>query len=198
MNIRSIKFKLIALMAISLLVMAVSIVAISLSKASTALIQSNMAVLDAVKESKKDHVVDFLTSLKLVLLSKSTDAATVETMWSLEDSFLELEDETVFDIDAIKKELIQHYNNEYLNKVNYKMKASPQRRQTQDYLPRSVSGQIAQYLYIVDNEHPVGEKYKLNINKNKMVEYSKNHIEIHSAYVKLLQNFGLYDVFFSE
>ena len=53
MNIRSIKFKLITLMAASLLVIAVSIVTISVQKASTALVQSNMALLDAVKESKK-------------------------------------------------------------------------------------------------------------------------------------------------
>ena len=197
MNIKSIKFKLITLMAVSLLVIAVSIVTISLSKASSALIQTNMAVLDAVKESKKAHVTDFLTSLELLLLSKATDAATVETMWALEDSFLELEDEEedVFDKEKITKELLNHYETQYLNKVNYKMKDSPYKRETLDYLPQTLSGKIAQYLYIIDNQYPVGEKQKLSINKNTMVEYSKNHIEIHKAYVELAENFGLYNIF---
>jgi len=151
MNIKSIKFKLIALVAVSLLVIAASIVTISLSKASEALVQSNMALLDAVKESKEDHIVDFLESIKLLILSKSSDMATVETIWAMEDTFMELEDLEGLSLENVQKSLTKHYENEYLNRVNYKMKDSNQRRETKEYLPKSVSGQIAQFLYIVDN-----------------------------------------------
>lgn len=195
MNIRSIKFKLIALMAVSLLVIAVSIVTISLTKTSEALVQSNMALLDAVKESKKDHIIDFLTSIKLLILSKASDMATVETIWALEDSFMELEEIEGLSMDRVRSSLLKHYDTEYLNDVNYKMKGSSQRRPTQEYMPKSASGQVAQYLYIVDNINPVGEKEKLSMNKNYEAEYSKNHIEIHKAYTQLLKNFGLYDIF---
>ncbi len=195
MNVKSIKFKLIALMAVSLLVIAVSIVSISLSKTSDALVQSNMALLDAVKESKADHIIDFLTSIKLLILSKSSDMATVETIWALEDSFLALEEIEGLSTEKVRSSLLNHYDNEYLNHINYKMKDSSQRRATKDYLPKSTSGQIAQFLYIADNEHKVGEKEKLAMNKNYESEYSKNHIEIHKAYTQLLKNFGLYDIF---
>ena len=195
MNVKSIKFKLIALMAVSLLVIAVSIVTISLSKASQALVQSNMALLDAVKESKKDHIIDFLTSIKLLILSKSSDMATVETIWTLDDSFQELESTEGLSLDKIESSLLSHYENEYLNRVNYKMKDSSQRRPTKEYLPKNKSGQVAQFLYITDNPNKVGEKEKLSMNKNYDNEYSKNHIEIHKAYVELLKNFGLYDIF---
>ena len=195
MNIKSIKFKLIALMAVSLLVIAVSIVTISLSKTSEALVQSNMALLDAVKESKTDHIVDFLTSIKLLILSKSSDMATAETIWALEESFQALEETKGLSIDKVTSSLLKHYDTEYLNLVNYKMKNSMQRRPTKEYLPKSDSGKIAQFLYIVDNANKVGEKEKLSMNKNYLNEYSKNHIEIHKAYTQLLQNFGLYDIF---
>jgi methyl-accepting chemotaxis protein len=195
MNIKSIKFKLIALVAVSLLVIAASIVTISLSKASEALVQSNMALLDAVKESKEDHIVDFLESIRLLILSKSSDMATVETIWAMEDTFMELEEIEGLSLEKVESSLTKHYENEYLNLVNYKMKDSNQRRETKEYLPKSVSGQIAQFLYIVDNENPVGEKEKLAMNKNYEAEYSKNHIEIHKAYSELLKNFGLSDIF---
>lgn len=195
MNIKSIKFKLLTLMAVSLLVIAVSIVTISLSRASDALVQSNMALLDAVKESKKDHIVDFLTSIKLLILSKSSDMAVVETIWSLEDSFQELEETEGLSIEKVHSSLLQHYENEYLNLVNYKVKDSSQRRPTQEYLPKNANAQIAQFLYIADNANKVGEKEKLSINNNYKNEYSKNHIEIHKAYVQLQKNFELDDIF---
>ncbi len=182
-------------MAVSLLVIAVSIVTISLSKASEALVQSNMALLDAVKESKKDHIVDFLTSIKLLILSKSSDMATVETIWALEDSFMELENTEGLSLGKVESTLLKHYENEYLNHVNYKMKNSSQRRPTKEYLPKNINAQVAQFLYIADNPNKLGEKEKLSMNKNYDNEYSKNHIEIHKAYVQLLKNFGLYDIF---
>ena len=121
--------------------------------------------------------------------------ATVETLWALDDSFQELEEIEGLSHGKIREALLRHYDSEYLTKVNYQMKGAPQRRETKDYLPKSLSGQAAQYLYIIDNVYPVGEKEKLQMNKNIDVEYSKNHIEIHQAYTKLLNNFGLYDIF---
>ncbi len=164
-------------MAVSLLVIAVSIVTISLSKASEALVQSNMALLDAVKESKKDHIVDFLTSIKLLILSKSSDMATVETIWALEDSFMELENTEGLSLGKVESTLLKHYESEYLNHVNYKMKNSSQRRPTKEYLPKNINAQVAQFLYIADNPNKLGEKENLSMNKNYDNEYSKNHIE---------------------
>ena len=195
MNVKSIKFKLIGLMAVSLLVIAVGIVTISLSKASDALVESNMALLDAVKESKKDHIVDFLTTIKLLILSKAGDMATAESIWALDDSFQELEDIEGLSLKKVESSLLKHYETEYLNHVNYNMKDSAPKRPTKEYLPHSTSGQVAQFLYIVDNANKLGEKQKLAMNKNYMMEYSKNHIEIHKAYSELLKNFELYDIF---
>ena len=195
MNIKSIKFKLITLVAVSLLVITVGVVSTSLSKASSALVKSNMDLLDAVKESKKDHIKDFFKSIELLLTSKASDIATVESLWSLDDSFQELEEIEGLSHETIQKALVKHYDDEFLNRVNYKMKDAPAKRETKEYLPKGLSGQAAQYLYMVDNTNPVGEKQKLAFNKNFDIEYSKNHIEVHGSYTTLLKNFSLYDIF---
>jgi methyl-accepting chemotaxis protein len=194
MNMKSIKFKVIALMAVSLLVMTVSIMTISISRASDSLVKSNMALLDAVKESKKEHIMDFFSSIENLLRSRTADSATVQSMWALDESFQELEEIDVSK-EAIKAALIKHYNNEYINKINFDIKGAKPKKSTEDYLPKSFSAQIAQYLYIVENEHKVGEKDKLIMSKKFKEEYSTNHVQIHPVYKQILDNYGLYDIF---
>nr|WP_321268015.1 methyl-accepting chemotaxis protein [uncultured Sulfurimonas sp.] len=195
MNIKSIKFKVIGLMAISLLVMAISIMTISISRASDSLIKSNMALLDAVKESKKEHLVDFFHSIENLLLSRTADSATVQAMWSLDESFQELEELSDISNDSIKEKLLQHYKNEYINKINFNIKGSNPKKETKDYLPKNTNSQIAQFLYIVDNENPLGKKDKLMMNKKYNDAYSTNHVQVHPAYKQILDNYGFYDIF---
>jgi methyl-accepting chemotaxis protein len=194
MNFASIKVKLIVLVGLSLLVLGISVVSIALTRASDSLVQSNMALLDAVKESKKEHSIDFFKTVEFLLISKSTDAATVESLWALDESFEMLEDLDVSH-EKVENELTKHYENEYLNRINFKMKDALTQRKTSEYIPKSTSAQMAQYLYILDNESPIGQKDKLKMNKNHDDSYSKNHVEIHSAYRAMVQNFGLYDIF---
>jgi len=195
MNIKSIKFKVILLMAISLLVIALSIMTISITRASDSLIKSNMALLDAVKESKKEHLEDFFSSLENLLLSRTADSATVQAMWSLDEGFQELEELKDISNDAIKEKLLAHYKNEYINKINFNIKASEPKKSAKEYLPKSINAQIAQYLYIVDNENSLEQKNKLVMNKKHGDEYSSNHVQVHPAYKQILQNYGLYDIF---
>ncbi|WP_372998622.1 methyl-accepting chemotaxis protein [Sulfurimonas sp.] len=195
MNMKSIKFKVLALMAVSLLVMTVSIMSISISRASDSLVKSNMALLDAVKESKKEHIMDFFSSIENLLLSRTADSVTVQAMWSLDESFQELEEMADVSQDDIKAALIKHYNNEYINKINFNIKGANPKKSTEDYLPKSFSAQIAQYLYIVENENKIGEKDKLIMSKKFKEEYSANHVQIHPVYKQILDNYGLYDIF---
>jgi methyl-accepting chemotaxis protein len=194
-NIKSIKFKVMALLAVSLLVMTLSIMSISISRASDSLVKSNMALLDAVKESKKEHIVDFASSIENLLLSRTADSATVQSMWALDEGFEELEEMKEVSTDDIKAALIKHYDNEYLNMVNFKIKGAKPKKETQEYLPKSKNAQIAQYLYIVENEHKIGEKEKLLMSKKHKEEYSTTHVQVHPAYEQILNHYGLYDIF---
>ncbi|MCW9025821.1 MAG: methyl-accepting chemotaxis protein [Thiovulaceae bacterium] len=195
MNTKSIKFKITSLVAAAIFVVITSILYISVSRATESLVKSNIDLLDAVKESKKEHINDFFSSVKNLLLAKSTDNATTQILWSLDEGFEELEDYNEVDIATIKKELLKHYTNEYINKINYKVKNSAPKRSAEEYLPKSKSALVAQYLYIIKNQYPVGEKDKLFMNKTSKDTYSPNHVQVHPTYKHILDNYGLYDIF---
>ncbi|WP_294961946.1 CHAP domain-containing protein [Sulfurimonas sp.] len=116
-------------------------------------------------------------------------------MWALDEGFEELEEMQEVSTDDIKAALIKHYDNEYLNKVNFKIKGAKPKKETEEYLPKSKSAQIAQYLYIVENEHKIGEKEKLVMSKKHKEEYSTTHVQVHPAYKQILDHYGLYDIF---
>jgi len=187
MNIKSIKFKVIMLMALSLLVIAVSILSISVSRSSDSLFKSNMALLDAVKESKKDHILDYFTSLKNLLLSRTADTITVQVLWEWDEGFEGLED---LDISSkeLESALIDIYKQEYIPNINFNIKGSKQKQSANKYIPKSKSGKIVQYLYIAKNKYKVGEKDKLLMSRVFKEEYSANHVQIHPSYKKILDN----------
>ncbi|EQB38763.1 chemotaxis protein [Sulfurimonas hongkongensis] len=195
MNIKSIKFKVITLMAVSLLVMAISIMSISISRASDSLVKSNMALLDAVKESKKEHLLDFFQSLENLIRSRTADSTTVQAMWALDESFLDLESLDDISNAEIKAKVLQNYKDEYLPNINFDIKGVKPKKALEDYLPKTKHALIAQYLYIVDNEYKLSQKNKLLMNKNHKEEYSLNHVQTHPAYDQILKNYGLYDIF---
>ena len=195
MNTKSIKFKITSLIAIAIFVVIASILYISVSRATDSLVKSNMDLLEAVKESKLEHMTDFFISAKNMLLAKTTDNATVQLLWTMDEAFEELEEFNDVDIKTIKDKLKEHYTSKYLNKINYKVKGATPKRSLEEYLPKSKSALVAQYLYIIDNKNPTGEKGKLYMNKNYKDSYSFNHVQMHPTYRNILKNYGLYDVF---
>ena len=195
MNTKSIKFKILSLIAVSLILMTISVLSVSIYRSTDSLVHSNMNLLDAVKESKKDHVHDFFNSLANALLAKSTDSGTVQLLWSLDESFDELEDIEDISESKITSELIKHYESQYLNKINYGIKKANSKRFVKDYIPQNINAKIAQYMYIVKNMNPVGDKEKLLMSKVFKENYSNTHVQIHPTFVDLLNNNGLYDIF---
>ena len=195
MNTKSIKFRITSLIALAIFIVIASILYVSVSRSSDSLVKSNMDLLDAVKESKKEHIVDFFSSVKNLLLAKSTDNATTQILWSIDEGFEELEDFDDVDIKKIKQELLEHYSTQYVNKINYKVSGSNPKRQVQEYLPKSKAGLVAQYLYIVKNEYSLDEKEKLFMNKTFGDSYSSNHVQVHPTYKHILQNYGMHDIF---
>ncbi|MFT7003879.1 MAG: methyl-accepting chemotaxis protein [Sulfurimonas sp.] len=195
MNIKSIKFKVIALVAVSLLVMTISILSISITRTSNSLVKSNMALLDAVKESKKEHILDFFSSLENLLLSRTGDSSTVQSLWALDEGYQEFESIDDLSEKEIDAALIKYYENEYLNKINFNVKGAKAKKSARDYLPKTLNGKIAQYIYIIENKNPTGEKYKLLMSKTHKEEYSSNHVQFHPVYKQILKNYGLDDIY---
>ena len=124
MNTKSIKFRITSLIAVAIFVIISSILYVSVSRSSESLVKSNMDLLDAVKESKKEHIHDFFSSVKNLLLAKSTDTETTQMLWTLDEGYEELEDFNDIDIKTIKNKLTEHYKKEYIPRINYKVKNS--------------------------------------------------------------------------
>lgn len=196
MNIKSIKFKVIALIAISLLLVTVGILSLSVSRMTDSLVKSNMALLDAVKESKKEHISDYFDSLKNMLLSVTADSSTVQTIWDLDEAIESLDDIEDLSADKAEASLLQYYKNNYINFINFDIKGSQPKRQVEEYLPKNPTFQKLQYLYIADNPNKVGEKEKYIMSQRYKDNYSTIHIKLHPTYTKILQNYGLYDLYF--
>ncbi|MDX1295179.1 MAG: methyl-accepting chemotaxis protein [Sulfurimonadaceae bacterium] len=195
MNFKSIKTRLIIVSALAMLLMALASVVTSLESSATALTEANMNKIKAIKESKKGHLEDFFANLTSLIRSKATDRATMEMLWALDEGFQELESAEGVDYDAMRTKLAAYFESNYINRINFDIPNTQVKTSTDGYLPENRNAVIAQYLYIADNENPVGEKYKQAKNKNFNDDYSGQHIVYHSSYLSLLEQFGLYDIF---
>ena len=195
MNFKSIKFRLVSLSIVSLLVLGLIISTIAISKSSDALVKARMAQLSSITESKLESLNEYTQALKALTMSLSNDKATIEMLWQISEAFNNLKDEEEFDIDKIKQNLSEHYETKYLNSVNFDFPNVPPRKNTQDYLPKSNSGLIAQNLYILENENPIGEKHQLQANTKHSDDYSKLHKIYHNKFKTILEEFQLYDIF---
>jgi len=194
MNLKTIKARIVLLVVISTMLVGLVVSVISIPKISDALTNAYLNQLDAVKESKKQHIENLFEDLKSLIVSTSVAEGTVEAMEKFSSSFYKLPKEVDVDINKIKQELIKHYNTNYLNKVNYDIPGVPPRKETEFYLPKTKAGLIAQYLYIIKNPNPIGEKNNL-LASNDNSTYSKYHKIYHLAFNILLTNFKLYDIF---
>ncbi len=195
MNFKSIKVRLVALTVVGLLILGVSVSMIAINKSSAALIQARMEQLSSVAEAKSEALVEFTMFLKGLIVSTANDINTVQTLWGLNDAFEALEDETGLDEDSVTSKLTKHYESDYLNKINFDFPNTQARQSTASYLPKDLNGKIAQELYIVENENPVGKKDLLHQNKLYKDDYSKQHALYHRKFKAILEEFGLYDIF---
>ncbi len=195
MNFKSIKIRLVSLSIVSLLALGLIISTIAITKSSDALLNARMAQLSSITESKRESLNEYTQALKALMLSLSNDSATIEMLHKLSDAFGKLKDDDEFNITQIKEKLNEHYETKYLNKVNFDFPNVTPRKSTSAYLPQSNSALIAQDLYILENENPIGEKHQLIANTKHHDEYSKQHAKYHNKFKTILEEFQLYDIF---
>jgi len=194
MNFKSVKIRVILLVAIAAIVVGFAISLVSLPKFSSALTDAYLRQLDAVKESKKGHIKNFFEDIESLVVFTASTEGTKGAMEAFAFTFHKLKRESGVDVSSAKKELIEHYNSQYLNKVNYDVPGVSSRRPTGAYLPKSPEGIIAQKLYIIDNPKPVGEKNGLMYHKDKTT-YSYAHKIYHESFNTMLEKYELYDIF---
>ena len=194
MNFKSVKVRVISLVAVAAVVVGVVISLVSLPNFNDALTEAYLNQLNAVKESKKGHIEDFFESIESLIISTAQTEGTIGAMEAFAFTFHKLNAESEVDISSARSELIEHYDSQYLNKVNYDIPGVMKRRSTEAYLPKTPDGIVAQKLYIIDNPKPVGEKNGLMYHKDKS-SYSYVHKIYHKSFNTILEKYELYDIF---
>ena len=194
MNLKSVKNRMMLLVVTSAILAGVIIGFISINRSSEALVKSKLDQLNSVKTAKKDQVEHYFHMIKSLMISLTNQQGTINAMEDFTKAFYELPKEVSVNLKEIKKELMEHYDNFYLNKVNYDVPGVSKRRDTKEYLPLSPEGLIAQKLYILDNHNKIGEKNNLMYQKDGSA-YSLYHKTYHHSFNEILNNFGLYDIF---
>ena len=197
MNFKSIKIRLLGLSIVGLVILGASISMVAINKSSAALVQARMDQLKSIAVGKAEGMAEYTKLIEGLMRSTASDLNTVQDLWALNDGFEAIEDDMGDDIsiEDVEKKLLQHYESSYINQVDYTFPGVTQKQDTKSYFPTTNNGKLAQELFIIENENPVGKKHLLNQNKNHKDDYSKQHALYHRKYKAIIDQFGLYDAF---
>ncbi|MDY0327607.1 MAG: methyl-accepting chemotaxis protein [Arcobacteraceae bacterium] len=191
----SIKIKLLAVIMASLFVLAIALSFVSIKNSMNSLLEARLAQLSSIASAKKGEIEAYFEQLDGLLVSIANSQGTKEAFQEFNEGFYKLHQEVSLDENKITKEAIEHYENQFLNNVNYQIPNSAQRQQTQNYLPKSLNGKIAQHIFIVDNEEKIGQKNNMVYNQKYESSYMKAHKKYHSTFDMFLGKYNLYDIF---
>lgn len=191
----SIKYK-ISIFAISIIIMLSFVQSFTAIKASSdSLVEVRLEQLTSVMESKAGHIENYFEMTGKLLLSLANHDGTKQTFDDFEDGFYSLANESGINIDEAKKELESNFKNEYIPAVKYNVPHASAKRDISSYLPTDPNGIVAQYLYIVKNPEPVGEKNRLISHPVKNASYTIYHGIHHESFNKFATEYNLYDIF---
>ena len=166
MNNISIKIKLIGLVVTSLAFLSGILLIVSTIYNTQITRTEKLGQLDSIVVSKKQHLIDYFDTLSGLMISLGNNNTTSESLYNLSRFFKTIEGDSSEDIKlllkkdlaTIKSELISHYETNYLNNINFNLTNIETKKPTAAYLPKTINGIIAQYIYIAKNETKNGEK----------------------------------------
>lgn len=196
----SIKNKLIILVLSSLILLTAIFIGVSIVKNTEKIEKEKLDQLKSITVSKEQHINDYFKSIKSLIVSTANTMSTEDALYYLDRFFVKIEAENKAEVnmDEIKSKLLKHYENFYVNDINFKLKDIPAKKASSEYLPKSNNALIAQYVYIVANETPVGEKNNMFASSSYVSTYSLNHEKYHPTFNTMLNQFGLYDIFLTN
>jgi methyl-accepting chemotaxis protein len=190
-----ISFKIIMISLISLFVLTLSIITIVAKESKDALFSSQFEKLLAVNSTKTVEIENYFKILKGLLVSLANHDGTVEAFKDLDSGFYKLESELNLNTNDLRNKLTSDFDSSYLNSVNYDVPNSASRRDTKNYIPKDNNAVLAQYIFITDNKHKLGEKNSLFYNDKYNSSYMKAHKKHHASFDKFLNEYALYDIF---
>lgn len=174
-----------------------------LSSMASGLVTQNLNVL---KANKIISIEDYADTIINQVVTASSDPNTADNLIILSRAFSEVFDEAFeqndteqyeYDedvyLDAMRRELSQYYNQEFLPK--YQQINESANLDTNSLLSElSNSAVILQHAYIFKNPAPLGSKQELDKSYLES-KYDLNHRKIHQTFKPFMENFGYYDIF---
>jgi methyl-accepting chemotaxis protein len=162
---------------------------LSLNKINGAMLQLNKDRLVSLREEKKLQVENYFNQIKgqAITLSESRMAVDAVQKFKSAADELESENEGYYESGEASR-LKERYQYQQKNTIDAPANA------VSSWMPKNKTTQILQSLYISENEHPIGEKEKLNAASDGST-YSVLHEQYHPILRNYLEKFGYYDIF---
>ncbi len=159
--------------------------------------------LESVREIKAAAIKRYFTTIEEQIVNLAETKETIDAMASLKEEFASMASadgfETARDIEKIKVELANYYTGEF--QPEYKNRNSSDIDIDIDIAPLmdglSASAIVAQYQYIQNNKHALGEKHLLD-KADGQSNYHNLHERYHNGFRHFLESFGFYDIFLVE
>ena len=158
------------------------------------ILNTRMDQMSSIKISKIQHLKDYFTQIQNIMEARTSTNKTSRLLWSFDEGFEGLEDLDI-SLDEAKLALLKYYKEEYIPRIDFSIPGSPQKRALKDYLPKTTSGIIAQYLYIAQNTKSFNSKHKFISNTKYKDMYSDHHLQEHLSLITMLKRFGREDVY---
>ena len=161
----------------------------ALKKAATRQLQANRELKQAAIKNDFKRISDQIVSF-------SENLMVVEAMREFSTAFSRFEEETQLapgDVQRMRTDLSAYYRNEFARQYRA---ANNNRQPHSDLLLQDLPtvSIAAQYAYISENIHPLGEKLQLD-RANGEASYHALHQRIHPVVRSYLERFSYYDIF---
>lgn len=190
-----IRYKLLFLVIVTNLMLGIFLSYISLSSLRLSLKSEKSNSLKQIELQIKTNLTAFSEKISALIHSTADGIAAKSAFIDLHRGYSKLSEEKNVSEKSLDNELMDNYEKQYLNFVNYELPNSKQRSNSISYLPSDLNGKIAQKVFILDNPYMIGDKKKLSAPIGDVSSYSQAHSKWHATYLSMLENFQLSDIF---
>ena len=174
---------------------AVATVAIT-RQASEALHASNLEALAADVELRRHEIETYVETIRTAVAATAETLTTRRAMTELGTAYAmvagQAGERDALDADARDASLRRYYARDFAPRHAANGGADGER-----LLPESETARWLQYLYMSGNDHPVGEKHRLDAS-DAGLRYDMAHARHHPGFRRLLDQHGYYDIFLVE
>lgn len=159
--------------------------------------QEAMNKLIAVRDIKKNNIERYFTSIKDQVVTFSKNRMIIDAMQGFRSAFYSLDKEFADrDQAMMDKKLKEYYAGDFTKEFQNQNGRVPASLDA-NFNGMSESARFFQYLYVADNEKPLGNKDDMTAltRMGRGSSYDKWHKLVHPIVRDYLQRFGYYDIF---